>query len=90
MKTNSSLVEALPTFKGKKSLSQSRDPACVEPENGFDSENGEYVRPWVLVLNECGNRVSIMYLDTKTSKRQTSALLIQIRECSNSFTVTSA
>jgi hypothetical protein len=50
------------------------------------TQNGEYVRPWVLVLNECGNRVSIMYLDTKTSKRQTSALLIQIRECSNSFT----
>ncbi len=54
-------------FRKKGVLSQSRDPAFAEPEGDFDSENEQYVRPWVLVLNECGNHGSIMYLDTRTS-----------------------
>jgi hypothetical protein len=67
-------------FRKKGVLSQSRDPAFAEPDKGFDGENGEYVRPWVLVLNECGNHGSIMYLDTRTSEHQVPALSMQIRE----------
>ncbi|KAE9376026.1 hypothetical protein N431DRAFT_371044 [Stipitochalara longipes BDJ] len=46
-------------------LEQSRDPKFLNPEKGFDVENGEYVRPWMLVLTECGNHGSIVYYNTR-------------------------
>jgi hypothetical protein len=52
-------------FRKKNVLEQSRDPKFLSPEKGFDVENGEYVRPWVLVLTECGNRGSVVYYDTR-------------------------
>jgi hypothetical protein len=51
-------------FRKNGVLEQSRDPKFISPETGFDVENGEYVRPWVLVLTECGNRGSVVYYDT--------------------------
>jgi hypothetical protein len=50
-------------FRDNEVLQQSRDPCYVMPEGGPDEENGEYVRPWMLVLNQSGNHGSIMYLD---------------------------
>ena len=52
-------------FRKKGVLVQSRDPKFVSPEKGFEGENGEYVRPWVLVLTEVGNRGSVVYYDTR-------------------------
>lgn len=46
-------------------LKQSRDPGFCSPDGGFDDENGEYVRPWELCINECGNGGPIIYLDTR-------------------------
>jgi hypothetical protein len=52
-------------FRSNGALLQSRDPDYVSPEGGYEEERGEYVLPWVLTLNECGNHGSIMYLDTR-------------------------
>lgn len=52
-------------FRKKDVLEQSRDPKFIDPEKGFDVENGEYVRPWVLALTECGNRGSVVYYNTR-------------------------
>lgn len=52
-------------FRNSDVLIQSRDPGYADPEGDFDDENGPYVKPWVLVLNECGNHGSIMYLNTR-------------------------
>ncbi|KAH8753232.1 hypothetical protein BGZ57DRAFT_945181 [Hyaloscypha finlandica] len=52
-------------FRKRSVLEQSRDPKFITPEKGFDIENGEYVRPWVLVMTECGNRGSVVYYDTR-------------------------
>jgi len=56
-------------FRNVATLEQSRDPGYADPEEGFDAENGEYVRPWVIVLADCGNHGSIIYLNTKTGKK---------------------
>ncbi|PQE05804.1 centromere kinetochore component CENP-T domain-containing protein [Rutstroemia sp. NJR-2017a BVV2] len=51
-------------------LQQSRDPAYASPSSSdFNSEDGPYVRPWELVINECGNRGSIMYLNTRNGEQ---------------------
>lgn len=55
-------------FRRKRVLRQSRDPDFASPEGDYEEENGKYVMPWVLVLNECGNHGSIMYFDTRNSK----------------------
>ncbi len=55
-------------FRKKDVLGQSRDPDYVSPEGDYEEENGNYVMPWVLVLNECGNHGSIMYFDTRNSE----------------------
>jgi hypothetical protein len=52
-------------FRKRSVLEQSRDPKFIRPEKGFDIENREYVRPWVLVVTECGNRGSVVYYDTR-------------------------
>ena len=52
-------------FRSNGDLLQSRDPDYVSPEGGYEEERGEYVLPWVLTLNDCGNHGSIMYLDTR-------------------------
>jgi hypothetical protein len=52
-------------FRKRSVLEQSRDPKFIRPEKGFDIENGEYVRPWVLVVTECGNRGTVVYYDTR-------------------------
>lgn len=52
-------------FRKKSVLERSRDPKFLSPDKGFEVENGEYVRPWVLVLTECGNRGSVVYYDTR-------------------------
>ncbi|TGO82343.1 hypothetical protein BPOR_0855g00020 [Botrytis porri] len=46
-------------------LMQSRDPGFASPEDGFDDENGEYMRPWELCINGCGNHGAMMFLDTR-------------------------
>ncbi|TGO42404.1 hypothetical protein BHYA_0009g00830 [Botrytis hyacinthi] len=46
-------------------LMQSRDPGFASPEGGFDDENGEYMRPWEICINECGNHGTMMFLDTR-------------------------
>jgi hypothetical protein len=53
-------------FRKNSVLEQSRDPKFLNPDKGFDAENGEYVRPWVLVMTECGNRGSVVYYDTRS------------------------
>lgn len=45
---------------------QSRDPTYASPEGGFEEWNGEYMRPWVIALTECGNHGTVVYLDTHT------------------------
>ncbi|CZR60775.1 uncharacterized protein PAC_10671 [Phialocephala subalpina] len=55
-------------MRQKSVLEQSRDPDYVDPTGGYDEENGKYVMPWMLVLNECGNHGSIMYFNTRNSK----------------------
>jgi hypothetical protein len=57
-------------FRKKDFLKRSRDPKCINPDKGFDIKNGEYVRPWVLALTECGNRGSIVYYDTRNGKNR--------------------
>ena len=52
-------------FRDNGDLEQSRDPDYVFPEGGYEEERGEYVLPWVLTLNHCGNHGSIMYLNTR-------------------------
>lgn len=52
-------------FRDNAVLMQSRDPDYVSPEGGYEEERGEYVLPWMLTLNSCGNHGSIMYLDTR-------------------------
>ncbi|KAE8453841.1 hypothetical protein EG329_007617 [Mollisiaceae sp. DMI_Dod_QoI] len=54
-------------FRKTDVLGQSRDPDYVSPEGNYEEENGNYVMPWVLVLNECGNHGSIMYFDTRNN-----------------------
>ncbi|KAM3075137.1 hypothetical protein ACMFMG_007406 [Clarireedia jacksonii] len=47
-------------------LRQSRDPAYTSPSSSeYDDADGQYVRPWELVINECGNHGTIMFLDTR-------------------------
>ncbi|KAG0652311.1 hypothetical protein D0Z07_1209 [Hyphodiscus hymeniophilus] len=55
-------------FRQKGALETSRDPGFKDPDlrKGWNEENGPYVRPWVLVLNECGNHGAILYFDTKS------------------------
>lgn len=53
-------------FRDNGVLMQSRDPDYVSPEGGYEEERGQYVLPWVLTLNSCGNHGSIMYLDTRS------------------------
>ena len=55
-------------FRKKMVLERSRDLKFLSPDKGFEVENGEYVRPWVLVLTECGNRGSVVYYDTRNGK----------------------
>jgi hypothetical protein len=55
-------------FRGEDDLRQSRDPTFASPEGGFDEPNGEYMRPWVMALNDCGNHGVILFLDTKRSE----------------------
>jgi hypothetical protein len=55
-------------FRQQNVLEQSRDPKFVSPDEGFDGENGEYVRPWVLALTEFGNLGSILYYNTRNGK----------------------
>ncbi|KUJ16033.1 uncharacterized protein LY89DRAFT_783263 [Mollisia scopiformis] len=52
-------------FRKNRVLEQSRDPDFACPQGDYEEENGKYVMPWVLVLNECGNHGSIMYFDTR-------------------------
>jgi len=52
-------------LRKKSVLERSRDPKFLSPEKGFEEENGEYVRPWVLVLTECGNQGSVLYYNTR-------------------------
>ncbi|KAF8851553.1 hypothetical protein BDZ45DRAFT_707844 [Acephala macrosclerotiorum] len=54
-------------FRRKRVLEQSRDPDYVCPTGDYEEENGKYVMPWMLVLNECGNHGSIMYFNTRNS-----------------------
>ncbi|TGO50866.1 hypothetical protein BCON_0174g00120 [Botryotinia convoluta] len=49
-------------------LMQSRDPGFASPEGGFDDENGEYMRPWEICINECGNHGTMMFLDTRNGE----------------------
>ena len=65
-------------FRKKRVLKRSRDPKFSDPEmgKGFEGVNGEYVRPWVLVLTESGNRGSIVYYDTKNGTFTLSSILI--------------
>jgi hypothetical protein len=63
-------------------LMQSRDPDYVSPEGGYEEERGEYVLPWVLTLNSCGNHGSIMYLDTRNG---IPPFLIKIIWCSKTL-----
>jgi hypothetical protein len=62
-------------FRKNKVLEQSRDPKFITPDKGFDVENGEYVRPWVLTLTECGNHGSVVYYDTRNGDNSYSCLL---------------
>lgn len=47
---------------------QARDPTFASPDGGFDDENGEYMRPWVVALTECGNHGTVVYLDTHSGQ----------------------
>ena len=51
-------------------LEQSRDPLylCPDLSKDFDEEDGPYLRPWVMPLNDLGNRGSIIFFDTRTGK----------------------
>ena len=55
------------------------DPFYADPEGGFDDENGQYVRPWVLPLNDMGNHGSVMFFDTRTGKLLISDYLAEAR-----------
>jgi hypothetical protein len=55
-------------FRKRHVLERSRDPKFLSPDKGFEVENGEYVRPWVLVVTQCGNRGSVVYYDTRNGK----------------------
>jgi hypothetical protein len=51
-------------------LRQSRDPAYADPSSSeFDHPDGAYVRPWELVINECGNHGTVMYLNTRNGEQ---------------------
>ena len=65
-------------FRKKRVLKRSRDPKFMDPEmgEGFEGVNGEYVRPWVLVLTESGNSGSIVYFDIKNGGFALSSILI--------------
>ncbi|KAF7925816.1 hypothetical protein EAE99_005851 [Botrytis elliptica] len=46
-------------------FTQSRDPGFVCPEGGFDDVDGEYMRPWEICINACGNHGTMMFLDIR-------------------------
>lgn len=51
-------------------LRQSRDPSYASPTSPeFDHEDGEYLRPWELAINECGNHGTVMFLNTRNGEQ---------------------
>lgn len=54
-------------FRDEGTLAQSRDPLYGSPEGSdWADENGPYMRPWYVALNQLGNHGTIMVLDLKS------------------------
>jgi hypothetical protein len=54
-------------FRDTGVLERNRDPGFKDPglSKSWEEEGGPYARPWVLVVNECGNHGSILHFDTR-------------------------
>lgn len=64
-------------FRDDSNLEQSRDPLFASPDQwSYYSENGPYMRPWHMALNQLGNHGAVLLLDTWTNR-----ILVEDQEC---------
>ena len=57
-------------FRDDDTLEQSRDPlyGSPDPDGDWEDENGPYMRPWYVAVNQLGNHGTVMVLDLKTRR----------------------
>lgn len=61
------LYGAFADFRDDDALEQSRDPLYGSPESSdWEDENGPYMRPWYVAINQLGKHGTIIVLDLKT------------------------
>jgi hypothetical protein len=68
-------------FRGDRDLSlRLCDPVYSAPDvgKGFEEENGPYVRPWVLPINQCGNHGCVLFFDTRNGEIFSPSLLPEV------------
>lgn len=50
-------------FRDASSVERGRDPFYADPQGDFDTENGQYIRPWVTPLSHLGNHGTVLIYD---------------------------
>ncbi|WPG99961.1 Hypothetical protein R9X50_00278400 [Acrodontium crateriforme] len=52
-------------FRVPDEVERGRDPFYASPQGDFDSENGEYMRPWMTPLSALGNHGTVLLYDAR-------------------------